>query len=205
LQVSIRCRYCGARDAISESMLASLGGRSSLVRSCSTCHAGTPWDVQGQETSSFAGARLADEGESGARLPRVLLVDDDTSVLEIVGRALAREALEVETASSGREALNRMVREDFDLVMCDVRMPEFDGKQLFKFIEEHLPEQKHNVIFLTGDFGTESTAEFFQQAGVPFLSKPLDLPLLVRMVRDRLGLAVALGGEDVSRAENPTS
>lgn len=203
MPVAIRCRYCGARENISEVTLKSFGTGSSVVRSCSACRAGTPWDVVAGEGTSFAGARLfgADEdedagGEAGAEAPegvvpaaakpRVLLVDDDEQALVVLSKALIAAGLDVETAESGRKALNRLVREDYELVLCDVRMPEFDGKQLFEFLREHMTELEQRVIFLTGDIGTESTAEFFQQAGVPYLPKPVDLPLLLKMIKDRL-------------------
>jgi CheY-like chemotaxis protein len=99
------------------------------------------------EGSTFAGARvfrrdLDEEGDeasdphvaqptSDVLKPRVLLVDDDQEVLSVLAKALSAEALDVETAGSGRLALNLLVREDFDLILCDVRMPDFDGKQLF--------------------------------------------------------------------------
>ena len=202
MPVSIRCRYCGARENISETTLKSLGSGNSVVRTCITCSAGTPWDMVG-EGSTFAGARvfrrdLDEEGDeasdphvaqptSDALKPRVLLVDDDQEVLSVLAKALSAEALDVETAGSGRLALNLLVREDFDLILCDVRMPDFDGKQLFDFVCEHLPEQRDRVVFLTGDVGTESTIEFLQQAGLPYLPKPVELPRLMQVVRERLG------------------
>jgi CheY-like chemotaxis protein len=204
--VAIRCRYCGARENINETTLKSLETGSAVIRSCSTCSAGTPWDVVAGEipSSSFAGARAfhrdeddtesVDETEApveklatATAKARVLVVDDDEEVLAVVTKALAAAGVDVDTAESGRRALNRLVREDFDLILCDVRMPEFDGKQLFDFLGEHMPEQQEHVIFLTGDGGSESTAEFFRQTGVPHLAKPIDLPQLMRMVRERLG------------------
>lgn len=208
MPVAIRCRYCGARENISEVTLKSFGTGSSVVRTCSACRAGTPWDVVAGEGTSFAGARLfgAEEAEdalveegaeaspgpaTAATKPRVLLVDDDEQTLLVLSKALIASGLDVETAESGRKALNRLVREDYDLVLCDVRMPEFDGKQLFAFLREHMNELEQRVIFLTGDIGTESTAEFFQQAGVPYLPKPVDMPLLLKMIEDRLGAGPA--------------
>lgn len=187
MQVVIRCRYCGARETLTAGEVQSLRG---LVRTCTECRAGTPWDIQGTASGAFAAARLEqNEGQSPAvtAVSRVLVVDDDSEILTIIGRALSREDLDLEMVTSGREALQRLAREDFDLILSDVRMPDFDGKQLFKFLDEHMPEQRDKVIFLTGDLGTPSTVEFFQQVGAPYLPKPLDLALLTKMVRDRLG------------------
>lgn len=196
MSVAIRCRYCGARETISEVTLKSLTHGDGVTRSCTTCRSGTPWDVVVGEATSFTGARaLSEEVDQERAIRRVLIVDDDTEMLEVLTRALSRETLEVEAVTSGREALNRLIREDFDLILSDVRMPEFDGKQLYKFVEEHVPDHKDRVIFLTGDVGTESTMEFIRGVGAPCLEKPVDLTQLLKLVREKLGSRAASGME----------
>ena len=203
MAVAIRCRYCGARESISEVTLKSLTHGDGVIRSCGTCRSGTPWDVIIGEAVSFAGAMsMAEEVEQQRRTQRVLVVDDDTEMLEVLTRALNRESLEVEAVTSGREALNRLIREDFDLILSDVRMPEFDGKQLYKFVEEHVPDHKDRVIFLTGDVGTESTMEFIRGVGAPCLEKPVDLTQLLMLVRERLRTTAAAGDPDAAKPVN---
>ena len=57
------------------------------------------------------------------------------------------------------------------------------GIQLFEFLDQHLPECKERVVFLTGDTGTQSTLEFLEKTKAPYMTKPVDIPKLLEMVR----------------------
>jgi len=116
----------------------------------------------------------------------VLVIDDDDDVLEVVQRALARDHYELDTATSGRQAVTMLARGDYDLILSDIRMPDFDGKQLFQFMEEHLPEYQGRVIFLTGDTANPETMKFLDQVKAPYLLKPLDINSLQELVRENL-------------------
>jgi DNA-binding response OmpR family regulator len=105
---------------------------------------------------------------------RVLVIDDDTSTLMVLSKAFNREAYDVETAGSAREALARLTRSDFDVVISDIRMPEFDGKHLFSFIQDHFPDYRSRIVFLTGDASKE-TLDFIADSGAMHFTKPPDL------------------------------
>jgi DNA-binding response OmpR family regulator len=78
-------------------------------------------------------------------------------------------------ATSARQAVMLPARGDYDLILPDVRMSEFDGKQLFRFLDEHMPKYRNRLILLTGDTGNPETMLFLEKNRTPYLTKPLDI------------------------------
>lgn len=117
---------------------------------------------------------------------RVLVVDDEPEIGEVIGDFLAGSGLAVETTASGREGLARLLARPYDVVICDLRMPELDGPTLFAEIGRLRPELLSRFVFVTGDLLSESSSAFLEGCGRPYLEKPL-LPAQVR----RLVAAVA--------------
>ena len=85
------------------------------------------------------------------------------------------------TASSGREALERMAAEQYDVVLTDIRMPDLDGRALFREIERRWPGRAGRVVFVTGDTLASALREFVSDSGRPVIEKPF-LPSEVRRV-----------------------
>lgn len=154
-------------------------GEGYLTRFCRECRGNTRWD----QIESLTSVHLADTEPGEELRGRVLLIDDDEDILLVIGKALSKEQFDLETANSARKAVQLLARGDYDVVLSDIRMPDFDGKQLFQFLEEHLPEMKDHVIFLTGDTGNPKTLEFLQKVKRPYLPKPIDIPALLELVR----------------------
>jgi DNA-binding NtrC family response regulator len=146
---------------------------------CKVCGGSTKWEPL------EALAPRSDEAEE-ARAARVLVIDDDPDFLTLVQRALSRDRYDLEVADSGRKAVTLLARGDYDLILSDIRMPDFDGKQLFQFLEEHLPEYLGRVIFLTGDAANPETMKFIDHVKAPYLLKPLDIHALQQLVKDNL-------------------
>ena len=85
------------------------------------------------------------------------------------------------TASSGREALERMAAEHYDVILTDIRMPDLDGRALYREIERRWPGQIGRVVFVTGDTLATALREFVDESGRPVIEKPF-LPSEVRRV-----------------------
>lgn len=177
----LRCTYCGNRAPIplNAYQQTALDSNGSLELHCKICAASTKW-----EALEPLAPRSAEPQE--AKQARVLVIDDDAGVLDVVQRALGRDHYDLETATSAHQAVNLLARGDYDLVLSDIRMPDFDGKRLFQFLEEHLPEYRERVIFLTGDTANPETMRFLDEAKVPYLLKPLDIQALQELVRQNL-------------------
>jgi CheY-like chemotaxis protein len=116
-----------------------------------------------------------------SRRPRVLIVDDEVLIGRVLARALGHFA-EVEVARSGAEALEAMARaraigagdECFDLVICDVMMPEMSGPALLDHVKAHHPAEARAFVFVTGGASPEEQ-EKLEGAGAPCMQKPLDV------------------------------
>jgi CheY-like chemotaxis protein/predicted regulator of Ras-like GTPase activity (Roadblock/LC7/MglB family) len=80
-------------------------------------------------------------------MARVLVVDDSLSVRKVVQRALESRRIEVLSAASGTEAMEQIVRETPDLIVCDVIMPDMDGYQICDFVKKH-PTLGHTPVLL---------------------------------------------------------
>ena len=176
----IRCQNCGTRAELdlSDGELQALRSRGHIVRYCNRCAGNTKWISRAGPGASWTAG--ADLGET--RGGRILLIDDDENILKILSKVLSAEKFEIDLALSGRDAILKLGREDYDLVLSDIRMPELDGTQLFEFLDQNMPEYKNKVMFLTGDTGNPETMKFLERANCPYLTKPIEIPTLVHLL-----------------------
>ncbi len=116
-----------------------------------------------------------------------LVVDDEVGVRETLAEILTSSGHRVVAAASGREALERMGEEKFDVILTDIRMPDLDGRALYREIERRWPERAARVVFVSGDTLTSTLRAFAEESGRPVIEKPF-LPSEVRRV---VGEAVA--------------
>jgi DNA-binding NtrC family response regulator len=119
-----------------------------------------------------------------ANRPHILLVDDDEKLRNAAGKVLAAGGYRVVSAASGREALEVLRREAFDLVVSDLRLPDLDGIALLKQARELLPEAE--VVMITGYGSIEKAVEAMQLGAYDFLQKPLDSAALLKTVAKAL-------------------
>jgi signal transduction histidine kinase len=111
---------------------------------------------------------------------RLLVVDDEPAV-----RASLRRVLEtryaVEVAGDVDEGLRALRRERFDVVLCNVGMPDGGGERLYRTLKDSAPELADRVVFLTGGAADERSGRFLQEQRRPVLYKPLDVEQLARI------------------------
>jgi PAS domain S-box-containing protein len=112
---------------------------------------------------------------------KILVVDDEPEIREALAQILGTPEQRVVTAGSGREALERMAQEHYDVILTDMRMPDLDGRALYQEIERRWPRQAARVIFVTGDSLSSALREFVQHSGRTLIEKPF-LPNDVRRV-----------------------
>ena len=82
-------------------------------------------------------------------------------------------------AASGQEAIKLLSQRDYDAILTDLRMPEMDGPELFRQIEQRWPERARRVVFITGDALSPTVQTFLAGTGQPYLEKPF-VPAEVR-------------------------
>jgi two-component system, NtrC family, sensor kinase len=152
----------------------------------STVHVELPI-LQEQETASepLGPADGTDEGELTIR-SRVLVVDDEEPVAQLLARLLRDLGHQPTVVSSGAEALETLERESFDLILSDIKMPGMNGFELHHAIRQREPELAGRVVFVTGDTLSPATQARIAQTGNPSLAKPFQIERLEALVRSLL-------------------
>jgi CheY-like chemotaxis protein len=116
----------------------------------------------------------------------ILVIDDEPSVLRALTRLLGRDGYRVGTARNGRDALTQLQAQAYDVIVCDLRMPELDGPAFYTLLTRQYPALRQRVIFLTGDAGSEASRTFLTQCGRPWLRKPSAITTIRRAIQQVL-------------------
>jgi len=126
---------------------------------------------------------------------RILVVDDQTEILDITATVLAGAGYEVVTASSGGQALAEAGRESFDLVLLDINMPEMDGWETLRLLRaEESPEELPVVMFsVKGELADKVRS--LQEGAAGYITKPFVVDELVARVQRVLEASGQGGGE----------
>lgn len=128
---------------------------------------------------------------------RVLVVDDEAAYRDALGKVLARRGIDVRPAGSGREALDRLGREEVDVVVLDLKMPGLDGLATLREIRARWPAVR--VVVLTGHGTAEAGLDAIRAEAFDFLLKPVPVDALVQVLE--AAAASARPGGGAGRAE----
>jgi two-component system NtrC family sensor kinase len=121
-----------------------------------------------------------------AQAGRVLVVDDDDAVARMICEALAGAGLIARRARDGADALERLGMEEFDLILCDVKMPDMNGERLFDELQVRSPALVRRLLWTTGDTLGSLPERLAERTGCEVLTKPFDLDVLCDRVREQL-------------------
>lgn len=116
----------------------------------------------------------------------ILIVDDEPGIVEVLKEALGAQGYRVDTAANGAIALQKIMREKFDLIISDLRMPDMDGEKLYHTVRRLQPELSSRIVFLTGDTVSQSARAFLEWTGNRWFSKPFQVSELEQVVRNFL-------------------
>jgi PAS domain S-box-containing protein len=117
---------------------------------------------------------------------RVLVVEDEPALAVAVSEALEDAGFKVDRAGDGEEGLTRLTEANYDLIVCDLKMPRIDGMQFYRAMAAATPALARRVIFVTGDVAGTDAERFLEETGCRWLSKPFRLGDLLRAARDTL-------------------
>jgi two-component system NtrC family sensor kinase len=122
--------------------------------------------------------------EAPSQTPRttILLIDDELSIQRALSRLLQRRGHHVTTATNGVEGLAALQEGSFEMILCDMRMPDLDGPGFYHALEQHHPHLLLRVVFLTGDVLSPDAQDFFNRVDCPRLTKPLRILDIERMI-----------------------
>ena len=116
--------------------------------------------------------------------PRVLVVDDEKSMRELLAITLERQGYEVSVAEDGEVAIEAVRRDGFDVIITDLRMPNADGLQVLRAAKEHTPETV--VIVITAVGSTETAVEAMKLGAYDYITKPFKLDEIHLIIRRAL-------------------
>ncbi len=129
----------------------------------------------------------AEEEQDAVEVPEtgeleILVVDDEPHILHYMVATLEAWGHDVSVASDGTEALERIGTHDFDVIICDLRMPKVGGREFFDRLQREHPKSAQRVVFATGDTVHGDAQQFLENTGRPFLHKPFTLKELREIV-----------------------
>jgi len=115
---------------------------------------------------------------------KILVVDDEKSLREVMSIMLKRAGYDVTEASDGAEAIGQVGKEIYDLVITDLRMPKADGMDVLKAVKSSSPE---TVVLVVTAFGTaDSAVEAMKQGAYDYLTKPFQVDEVQLIIRNAL-------------------
>ena len=118
---------------------------------------------------------------------KLLVIEDDASIRENTKELLELNGLKVHTASNGREGLDLIDQHTFDLVLCDIHMPQVSGYDVFKAMKEDAQLSKIAIVFMSASVQHTEKAEAMKLGIDGFIEKPFNEKNLLSTINSVLG------------------
>ena len=119
-------------------------------------------------------------------MPKILVIEDEAAIRRVLGKILREESdtYSVDEAEDGQQGLEKIKNDDFDLVLCDIKMPKMDGVEVLEAVKKFKPEIPFVMISGHGDL--ETAINTMRLGAFDYISKPPDLNRLLNTVRNAL-------------------
>jgi PAS domain S-box-containing protein len=125
--------------------------------------------------------------EPGRRVTgRILVVDDEPTLCQMLAQLLSREGHSVETANNCNAALEKITHERFSLILLDIKIKGTNGIELYEQIAKMAPDMQRRVVFITGDTLSARTHRFLEKTRAPYIAKPFDIQELRERVNQMM-------------------
>ncbi|MDY0162770.1 response regulator [Desulfobotulus sp.] len=115
---------------------------------------------------------------------RLLLVDDESGFVRVLGNRLEKRGYSVSRATSGTEAIRLLRREEADVAILDLKMEDMDGMEVLKIFRRMAPETA--VIMLTGHGSEEARKEALEIGASDYLTKPCELETMLKAIENAM-------------------
>ncbi len=141
--------------------------------------------MSGLSDLSTAIARARTSGEQRQIAPRALIIDDEPTIREALKRFFRRLGWDTSEAVNGESALAILLADpppDYDVVICDLRMPKMSGAELHDRLAQERPALLDRFIFVAGDVTSPEIAAFVQRTTRPVILKPFELAALADLI-----------------------
>lgn len=119
-------------------------------------------------------------------MPKILIIEDEAAIRRVLGKILAEESdtYIVEEAEDGQTGFEKIKNDDYDLVLCDIKMPKMDGVEVLEAVKKIKPEVP--VVMISGHGDLETAINTMRLGAFDYISKPPDLNRLLNTVRNAL-------------------
>lgn len=117
-------------------------------------------------------------------MAKILVIDDESSIRRTLREILEYEKFDVELAEDGFEGLEKAGESDFDVILCDIKMPKMDGIEVLEKLQEKTPDS--TVVMISGHGTIEAAVDCIKKGAFDFISKPLDLNRLMITIRNAM-------------------
>ena len=111
--------------------------------------------------------------------PSVLILDDDRALTSLLKQFLSAKHYQVEVVESGVEGIRKLMGQNFDVILCDMMMPQMPGTMFYKAVERTKPEMCRRFIFMTGHAGDRKIDDFIRNISGLMLWKPFEMQHLL--------------------------
>ncbi len=143
--------------------------------------------IDATQRASGAAARDPAAGDAAdGRAPRILVVDDVPDNREVLTRRLQRRGFEVVEAGGGNDALAAVEREDFDVILLDIMMPDLSGNDVLKKIRETRNDFELPVIMVSAKSQSEDVVESLELGANDYVTKPVDFAVAMARINAQL-------------------
>ncbi len=117
-------------------------------------------------------------------MAKILIIDDERSIRNALKDVLEFEGYVIELAEDGMKGLEMMKSTKYDLIFCDIKMPNMDGVEVLTKIREEIPDQ--TIVMISGHGSVDTAVECIKKGAFDFIEKPLDLNRLLVCVKNAL-------------------
>lgn len=117
-------------------------------------------------------------------MPKVLVIDDEKSIRKTLREILEYENFKVDEAIDGSEGSAMAEKEDYDIILCDIKMPKVDGMEALDRIQKAKPDTP--IVMISGHGTIETAVEAVKKGAFDFIAKPLDLNRLLVTIRNAM-------------------
>lgn len=119
-------------------------------------------------------------------MPNILLIEDEDSIRRVLKKVLQEDnqSYIFTEATDGQEGISTLKKQEFDLILCDIKMPKKDGIEVLDFIRNHTPRTP--VVMISGHGNLETAVKSMRMGAFDYISKPPDLNHLLSTVRSAL-------------------
>lgn len=119
-------------------------------------------------------------------MPKILIIEDEAAIRRVLGKILSEEndTYKVEEAEDGLTGLEKIKNDDYDLVLCDIKMPKMDGVEVLEAVKKIKPEIP--IVMISGHGDLETAINTMRLGAFDYISKPPDLNRLLNTVRNAL-------------------